>query len=236
MISVILPTYNERGNLEILVRKILKIFNQKNINGFIIIVDDNSPDGTGKIAQRLAYQFPQKIFVIHRSQKLGLGSAYIDGFKKALSLGADFIFEMDADLSHNPNDIPRFLETIKNYDLVLGSRYINGGGIKNWSLIRRLISKGGTFYARSVLGLPIYDLTSGFKCFRRKVLEKINLDQIKSNGYSFQIELTHLANQHGFKIKEIPIIFTERGNGVSKFSKKIIWEAFWIVWKLRWKS
>jgi dolichol-phosphate mannosyltransferase len=233
MVSIILPTYNERDNLEILVKKILKILNRENIRGNIIIIDDNSPDGTGKIAQKLSITCSNRVIYISRKSKQGLGSAYIVGFKKALSLGSKYIFEMDADLSHSPDDIPKFLKTIKKYDLVLGSRYINNGKIKNWNLNRKLISKGGTIYAKTILNLPINDLTSGFKCFRREVLEKIDLNNIQSDGYAFQIELTYKAAQYGFKIKEIPITFHERKRGISKFSKKILWEAMWVVWKLK---
>ncbi len=236
MISIILPTYNERDNLEILVKKILKVLNRENIKGSIIIIDDNSPDGTGKIAQKLSIAYSNKIIYISRKSKQGLGSAYIVGFKKALSLGSKYIFEMDADLSHSPDDIPKFLKTIKKYDLVLGSRYINNGKIKNWNLNRKLISKGGTIYAKTILNLPINDLTSGFKCFRRKVLEKIDLNNIQSDGYAFQIELTYKVAQYGFKIKEIPITFHERKRGISKFSKKIFIEAAIMVWKMKFNN
>jgi dolichol-phosphate mannosyltransferase len=233
MISVILPTYNEKENLEKLTVEILNVFRRNKISGNIIIVDDASPDGTGVVAKNLSKRFSGQVFFISRPKKMGLGSAYILGFKKALLLGSDFIFEMDADFSHSANDIPRFLQEAKNYDLVLGSRYIKGGKIKNWNIVRRLVSRGGTLYAKAILGLKICDLTSGFKCFRRKVLEKINLGDIKSDGYSFQIELTYKAAKLGFKIKEIPITFSERKNGISKFSKKIFWEAVFMVWKLR---
>lgn len=233
MISIILPTYNEINNLERLVNTILVIFNKNEAAGNIIIVDDNSPDGTGQIAQKLSLTHPNQVFYISRSKKQGLGSAYILGFKKALKLGAKYIFEMDADLSHCPEDIPRFLEKIKNYDLVLGSRYIKDGKIENWNFNRKLISRGGAIYAKTILDIPINDLTSGFKCFRREVLEKIDLDNIKSDGYAFQIELTYKALKEGFKIKEIPITFYERKAGISKFSKGIFLEAIFMVWKLR---
>lgn len=232
-VSVILPTYNEKENLEKLVKSILDVFKKNNIFGNIIIVDDASPDGTGEVVKNLSVLFPSQVFLISRPKKMGLGSAYILGFKKALSFGCDFIFEMDADFSHSPYDIPKFLKEAKNYDLILGSRYVDGGKIKNWGLFRKVISRGGTLYAKTILGLPIYDLTSGFKCFRRSVLSKINLDDIKSDGYSFQIELTYKAAKLGFKIKEIPITFFERKSGISKFSKKIFWEAVFLVWKLR---
>lgn len=236
MVSIILPTYNERDNLEILVKKILKVLNKESLSGNIIIIDDNSPDGTGKIAQKLSLTHPNQVFYIKRGQKQGLGSAYLVGFKKALELGAKYIFEMDADLSHSPRDIPRFLKAMKDYDLAIGSRYIPQGKIENWNINRKLISRGGTIYAKTILGLPINDLTSGFKCFRREVLEKIDLNNIQSDGYAFQIELTYKAAQRGFKIKEIPITFYERKAGISKFSKKIFFEAISVVWKLRLKK
>lgn len=232
-ICIILPTYNEKQNLAILVQKILYIFKKNKLDGKIIIVDDASPDGTGQIACDLAKSAPKKIQVIHRPKKLGLGSAYIQGFKKALDDGADFIFEMDADLSHDPKEIPNFLKEARQADLVLGSRYIKGGKIVNWNLGRRLVSRLGNLYAKSILKLPISDLTSGYKCFKRRTLELLNLKNIRSDGYSFQIELTYLANKQGFKIKEIPITFTERSNGKSKFSKKIFWEAAWRVWTMK---
>lgn len=233
MISIILPTYNERDNLRLLVEKILKVFHRENIQGSIIIIDDNSPDGTGQIAQELSFLYPNQVIFLSRDKKFGLGSAYILGFKKALSLKSKYIFEMDADLSHSPEDIPKFLETIKKYDLILGSRYIKNGKIKNWNTNRKLISRGGTIYAKTILGLPIHDLTSGFKCFRREVLETINLNDIQSDGYAFQIELTYKAAQLGFKIKEVPITFHERKAGISKFNKKIFFEAIGMVWKLK---
>jgi dolichol-phosphate mannosyltransferase len=233
MISIILPTYNERDNLEILVKKILKFFNRENIKGNIIIIDDNSPDGTGKVAKKLSTIYSSQILYISRPNKQGLGSAYILGFKKALELGSKYILEMDADLSHSPEDLPKFLKEIKKYDLVIGSRYITDGKIINWSLNRKLISRGGTLYAKTILRLPIKDLTSGFKCFKGDVLKKITLDNIQSDGYSFQIELTYKIAKLGFNIKEIPITFHERKAGISKFSKKIFWEAAWMVWKLK---
>lgn len=233
MLSIILPTYNEKYNIEKLVKAIFSVFSQNNIIGNIIIVDDNSPDGTGIIAENLATQFPEKVLYLSRPKKMGLGSAYILGFKKALELGADYIFEMDADFSHLPSDIPKFLNNVKNNDLILGSRYIKGGNIENWNIKRKLISRGGTLYAQTVLGIPINDLTSGFKCFKRTILENIDLDNIQSDGYSFQIELTYKAINSGYKIKEIPITFSERKSGTSKFSKNIFWEAVFLVWKLR---
>lgn len=233
MVSIILPTYNEVDNFKKIVREILTVFRDHNINGNIIIVDDNSPDGTGIMAQRLSENMRKTLYVINRERKMGLGSAYISGFKKALYLGADYIFEMDADFSHNPHSIPSFLQAMKDSDLAIGSRYIQGGSTKNWELYRKLISKFGTIYAKKVLNLEINDLTSGFRCYKRQVLENLNLDQIQSDGYSFQIEMAYKTKQAGFKIKEIPITFADRQKGISKFSKKIFYEAFTIVWKLR---
>jgi len=232
-VFIILPTYNEKKNLTKLIPEILAVFKDHRINGQLIVVDDNSPDGTGQLATELAQKFPEQIQVIKRPRKLGLGSAYLTGFKKALSLGAEYIMEMDADLSHSPADIPKFLQAAQANDLVLGSRYIKDGQIKNWSALRKLISKGGALYAKIILGLSINDLTSGFKCFRAAVLKKLNLDNIRSDGYSFQIELTYKTHQAGFKIKEIPITFTDRQVGQSKFSANIFWEAIVVVWKLR---
>ncbi len=236
MISIVLPTFNEVDNFKKIVREILTVFRDNNIDGNIIIVDDNSPDGTGIMAQRLSENLPKQLYVIDREAKMGLGSAYIAGFKKALFLGADYIFEMDADFSHNPHSIPSFLKAMQDSDLVIGSRYIDGGSTKNWELYRKLISRFGTLYAKTILRLEINDLTSGFRCYKRQVLEKINLDQIQSDGYSFQIEMAFKTKLAGFKIKEIPIVFADRKNGISKFSKKIFYEAFWIVWKLKLNS
>jgi len=225
---VVVPTYNERENIEELIEKTLST--SPDID--ILIVDDNSPDGTGEIAKKIAKENP-RVKVLHRPGKMGLGSAYVEGFKWALEKGYDFIMEMDADFSHNPEDIPRFIEKIKEYDLVIGSRYTDGVSVVNWPISRLLLSYFANIYARTVTGVPIMDLTGGFKCFRRKVLESINLDTIMSDGYAFQIEMNYRAYKKGFKITEIPIIFIERRAGSSKMSKKIVWEAFWLVWKLR---
>jgi dolichol-phosphate mannosyltransferase len=229
---IVIPTYNEKNNLERLVRE---IFSLKIENLSLIIVDDNSPDGTGILADKLAGEMPG-VEVIHRSRKEGLGSAYVAGFKLALARGADYIMEMDADLSHDYRYLPVFLQEIKKADLVLGSRYIMGGEIKNWGLVRRLISCLGNIYARLVLGVAIRDLTGGFKCYRRAVLKKINLNELNSQGYVFQIEITYLAFKNGFTIKEIPIIFTEREAGKSKFNLKIFMEALVGVLFLRFKN
>ena len=226
---VIIPTYNEKNNLAGLVRQ---IFSLKIENLSLIIVDDNSPDGTGILADELAQELPG-LKVIHRQAKGGLGSAYIEGFKAALAAGADYIMEMDADFSHDYQYLPIFLREIAQADLVLGSRYIKGGAIKNWGLVRRLVSSLGNIYARLILGIPILDLTGGFKCYRRAVLEKINLGSLDSQGYVFQIETTYLSFKNGFTIKEIPIVFTEREEGKSKFNFKIFFEALIRVLLLR---
>jgi dolichol-phosphate mannosyltransferase len=229
---IVIPTYNEKNNLAKLAEQ---IFSLGIGNLSLIIVDDNSPDGTGAIADSLAASRPE-IAVIHRPGKGGLGSAYVAGFKAALSFGADFIMEMDADLSHDFRYIPIFLSEMKNAGLVLGSRYIAGGGVKNWGLIRRLVSSLGNIYARLVLGVSIRDLTGGFKCYRREVLEKINLGGLDSQGYVFQIETTYAAFKKGLVIKEIPIVFTERESGRSKFNFKIFFEALFRVFLLRFKK
>ncbi len=230
-IFVVTPTYNEAANIETLVRKIFGL----NINGLnLMIVDDNSPDQTGQVAERLAKDYP--IQVVHRAQKNGLGTAYVEAFRRILEReNADYIIQMDADLSHDPAVIPRLLEAIKNCDLVLGSRYIKGGGTQNWDLFRKLISRFGNIYARVILGLPYHDLTGGFKCFRKEVLQNLNLTSLSSVGYNFQIETTYRAHQKGYKICEIPIIFTERKAGKSKFNLKIMLESFVKVLLLRFR-
>jgi len=227
---IILPTYNEKENLENVVKEIF----EQNIEDLgIVIVDDNSPDGTGQIADKLARD-DFRITVIHRSNKMGLGTAYVQGFKKVMADSeAQYIFEMDADFSHSPKYLPDFLEAIKDSDLVLGSRYIMGGGVSNWGLFRRLVSLWANFLVRFILGVKIKDLTGGYKCFRRKVLEDIDLDNVESNGYNFQIEVTYKVYKHCFRIKEIPIIFEERRLGRSKFSLNIALESFRKVLKLR---
>jgi len=232
-VAIILPTYNEKKNIAQLVPQIINIFRDHQIAGSLIIVDDNSPDGTAVEVTRLANKYPGKISLLKRSQKMGLGSAYLAGFEQALATQADYILEMDADLSHSPADIPKLLAAAHDNNLVLGSRYVSGGQISNWSLLRKIISRGGTLYAKTILGLPIHDLTSGFKCFSAKVLKKLDLSSIKSDGYSFQIELTYRTHQAGFEIKEVPITFTDRQVGQSKFSKQIFGEAILMVWRLR---
>lgn len=230
-IIIIIPTYNERLNIE---RLIPIIFNLQINNLHILVVDDNSPDGTGDVVEKIKMQY-QNLDILHREKKDGLGRAYVAGFNKALQEGADYIFEMDADFSHNPKYIPQFLDAIQDNDMALGSRYCGGGGVENWDFLRRQVSRFGNIYARMVLGVPIKDLTGGFKCYRRKVLETIDLDSLESIGYNFQIETTYKAYRAGFKIQEIPIIFTERREGESKFHFKIMLESFWKVILLRFR-
>lgn len=227
---IIIPTYNERENIE----ELLALITQTDPAAHILIVDDNSPDRTFEIVEGLIQSvYSGRLFLLKRAGKLGLGTAYIAGFKWALAREYDYIFEMDADFSHDPKYLPDFLAAIQTHDLVLGSRYVPGGGVKNWGLLRKFISRGGSLYARTILGLSLRDLTGGFKCFRREVLQAINLDEIKSNGYSFQIEMTYRAKLQGFRIAETPIIFEDRTAGKSKMSRKIFLEAVLMVWKLR---
>jgi dolichol-phosphate mannosyltransferase len=230
-IIVIIPTYNEMENLS---RLLPEVFS-KDENLEVLVVDDNSPDGTAALVEK-EMKNNSRLHLIQRNSKLGLGTAYIAGFRYALENGYDLIFEMDADFSHDPKDIPRFLEEIKNYDLVLGSRYKNGVNVINWPMSRLLLSWFANFYTRFITGMPIRDATGGYKCFRRVVLESINLGKVNSNGYAFQIEMNFKAWKKGFKVKEIPIIFVDRTKGMSKMSKKIVREAIWMVWKLRLKS
>ncbi len=225
---IIIPTYKEKENIERLVRTLFDLGQEIEV----LIVDDNSPDGTGDIADRLAAK-DGRIHVLHRPGKLGLGSAYIQGFKFALDHGYDLIFEMDADFSHDPSYIPHFLDKIREYDLVLGSRYVQGVNVINWPMSRLLLSYFANIYTRIITGLPIKDATGGFKCYRRSVLEAIDLDNVKSDGYSFQIEMTFKCWKKGFRVSEMPIIFYERQRGHSKMSKKIVREAVVMVWRLR---
>ena len=226
---ICIPTFNERDNVEPIARAALEADSQVDV----LVIDDNSPDGTGKIADRLAANEP-RAHVLHRPKKEGLGRAYLDGFRWALERGYEFIVEMDADFSHDPKYLPRFLDQAQaGVDLVLGSRYVAGGGTVNWGRVRKLVSQGGSFYARTVLGLDLRDLTGGFKCFRRRVLESIDLASVHSTGYAFQIELTYRAIKKGFKVLEIPIVFEDRRVGQSKMSWRIALEALAMVWKLR---
>ncbi|MCL4473844.1 MAG: polyprenol monophosphomannose synthase [Actinobacteria bacterium] len=230
--TVVLPTYNERENLERFVERVKEVFAAHELDGRIIVVDDNSPDGTGQIADTLAERYPN-LSVIHRQNKQGIGPAYLAGFRQALSTDTRLIFEMDCDFSHDPANIPAFLKAAEDADLVLGSRYVPGGRVENWGLVRRLISRWGGLYARMVLGVPVNDLTGGNKCFRRQVLESLDLDSVSSQGYGFQIEMTYRTIKKGFRVKEIPITFSDRQRGQSKMSKKIVFEAVLMVWKLR---
>ncbi len=224
---VIIPTYNEIENIERMINCVLS----KGEDIDILIMDDNSPDGTGKAVRTLQETEP-RLHLIERPGKMGLGSAYVTGFKYALEHGYDYIMEMDADFSHNPDDVPRLIEAAKSKDLVIGSRYCNGVNIINWPFKRLLISYFASKYVRMITGMPIKDPTGGFKCFHRRVLESIDLDAILSDGYAFQIEMNFKAWVKRFRIKEIPIVFTERINGVSKMSRNIVWEAAWMVWRL----
>lgn len=227
---VIIPTYNERENINRIIPAVLA--QDPSID--VLIVDDGSPDGTGDIADGIAEENP-RVHAIHRAGKLGLGTAYVAGFRWALARDYQFIFEMDADFSHSPDSIPGFLSAIQTADLVLGSRYQNGQvNVVNWPMSRLFLSYSANIYARRVTGLRVFDATGGFKCFRRRVLESIDLGEIRSNGYAFQIEMTFRAWKKGFRIVEIPIVFVDRTEGSSKMSKRIVREAVWMVWRLRW--
>jgi dolichol-phosphate mannosyltransferase len=228
-ILICLPTYNERENLESMVRALGGL----GLDGLeVLVIDDSSPDGTGEIADRLAGELLW-VHVQHRERKEGLGPAYLAGFGRALELDADLVFEMDCDFSHDPADVPRLVQAAEDADLVLGSRYVPGGGTRNWGLVRRFISRGGSLYAQALLQLGIRDLTGGFKCYRRSVLETIDLDAISSLGYAFQIETTYRALRAGFRVVEVPITFADREVGGSKMSKAIVLEAIWKVPVLR---
>jgi dolichol-phosphate mannosyltransferase len=225
-VYIIIPTYNEAENLESIVERVLSLHPMFNI----IVVDDNSPDGTGEIADDLSKK-DHRIHAIHRPNKAGLGTAYIKGFKEALAKGADLIFEMDADFSHDPKYLQDFMEASKRADLVIGSRYVNGVRVEGWRFRRLLLSKFANMYVSYVMVRPVWDFTAGFRCYRRKVLESMDLDNVKSDGYAFQIEMTYLTFKNGFKVLEIPIIFREREHGYSKISRKVVWEAFWLALK-----
>jgi dolichol-phosphate mannosyltransferase len=228
---VILPTYNEAENLERIVDAVLE---QLPESRRVLIVDDNSPDGTGEIADGLAGT-DDSIAVLHRDRKEGLGPAYLAGFRVALDGGAQRIIEMDADFSHDPAYLPELIAATERADLAIGSRYVPGGGITDWGPVRRFISRGGSAYARAALGLPIKDLTGGFKCFRRIVLETIDLDTIEARGYAFQVETTYRAIKAGFRVVEVPIVFKDRADGTSKMSKAIVAEAMWRVPAMRFR-
>ena len=226
---VCLPTYNERGNLEPMLRALGEVLAP---GDRVLVIDDSSPDGTGELADRLAAELGF-VDVLHRPRKEGLGPAYLAGFRHALEAGAELIVEIDCDFSHDPADVPRLLAAAAEADLVLGSRYVPGGGVENWGAVRRAVSAGGSLYARLVLGVPVRDLTGGFKCFRRAVLQAIPLEQVRSKGYAFQIELTYRALRQGFRVREIPIRFVDRAVGGSKMSRAIVFEAIWKVPALR---
>jgi dolichol-phosphate mannosyltransferase len=227
---VVVPTYNERSNIARLIETVL----QQDERLDVLVVDDASPDGTGAVADEIASR-NSRVCVLHRAGKMGLGTAYIAGFRWALERPYQFVFEMDADFSHDPAHLPRFLEAIEHADVVLGSRYQHGKvTVVNWPISRLILSYSANIYARAATGLPLYDSTGGFKCFRRKVLETIDLSAVKSNGYAFQIEMSFRAWRKGFRIVEIPIVFTDRTEGESKMSRRIIREAIWMVWRLRW--
>jgi len=225
---LIIPTYNEIANIKNIITASLS----QSPDLYILVIDDNSPDGTAKAVKEMMENEPH-INLIERPKKMGLGSAYVQGFKYALNNDYDYVLEMDADFSHNPADLPRLLEAAKKYDVVIGSRYCQGVNIINWPFRRLLISYFASKYVRIITGMPIKDPTSGFKCFRRRVLEAIDLDSILSDGYAFQIEMNFRAWVKGFTIYEIPIVFTERRDGVSKMSRQIVWEAAWMVWRLQ---
>ena len=233
---LILPTYNEAENVDAIVAASGDVLARAAPSGFrILIVDDGSPDGTGELADRLATRHSW-VQVLHRAEKNGIGPAYLAGFRHALDRGAAYLLEMDSDFSHDPADLARLLEAVYGgADLALGSRYVPGGGVSDWGLLRRLVSEGGSTYARLVLGLSVRDLTGGFKCFRREVLEAIHFDRVRSRGYAFQVELTYRAVQAGFRVVEVPIVFRDRRHGTSKMSWRIAAEAMWLVPRLRFR-
>lgn len=229
---VVLPTYDEAENVVAMLSALTGLFDETGIDGHVLVVDDGSPDGTALLAERFARDDP-RVRVLNRARKEGIGPAYRAGFREALDAGADLIVEMDCDFSHDPRALPSLLAASDSADLVLGSRYTPGGGVARWGLLRRLISRGGCVYARRVLGVEVQDLTGGFKCFRREVLEAIPLDEVAAAGYGFQIEMTYRALLLGFRVREVPIIFTERRLGTSKMSRRIVWEAATLVPRLR---
>ena len=231
---IIIPTYNEIENVEKMLRKVMSLEDGFNV----LIIDDGSPDGTAAVVKKLMTEFPERIFIIERAGKLGLGTAYITGFKWSLEHGYDYIFEMDCDFSHNPDDLPRLYRACSEdgADLAIGSRYCNGISVINWPIGRVIMSYFASVYVRKMLGMKVYDCTAGFKCYRRKVLDTIDFDRIKMHGYGFQIEMKYNAYKLGFKVKEVPIIFVDRTEGVSKMSGSIFGEAFWGVMGLRFRK
>ncbi|MBU3714476.1 MAG: polyprenol monophosphomannose synthase [Ferruginibacter sp.] len=230
---VIIPTYNEKENIEAIIGAVMSL--QSNFH--VLVIDDGSPDGTAEIVKSLIHQYPERLFLEERKGKLGLGTAYIHGFKWSLKRAYEYIFEMDADFSHNPNDLERLYDACKNgADLSVGSRYVKGGKLENWPADRILLSKGASLYTRIITGIPVKDTTAGFVCYRRKVLQTINLDKIHFVGYAFQIEMKYISWKLGFKIQEVPITFIDRKLGASKMNKGIIKEGVWGVLKMRWRS
>lgn len=232
MLFVCLPTYNERENLEPMVDALGRVFASIDGPAAVLVIDDGSPDGTGEIAERLAAE-RSWVEVLHRARKEGLGPAYLAGFAHALERGAELIVEIDCDFSHEPADIVRLVDATRDADLVLGSRYVDGGGTRHWSLLRRAVSRGGCLYAQALLGVGIRDLTGGFKCFRRTALEAIPLERVRSRGYAFQVEVTYRVLRAGLRVIEVPIVFSDRSAGGSKMSHAIVGEAIWKVPALR---
>jgi dolichol-phosphate mannosyltransferase len=229
---IIMPTYNEAANLPAIVTELFALPLDNRLE--ILVVDDNSPDGTGRVADELAARYPGRLHVVHRERKMGLGTAYVTGFRYALAHGADYVVEMDADFSHSPVYLPVLLEKVRDYDVVVGSRYVDGGGVdRRWGPWRRFLSWGGNLYARLVTGLAVHDTTAGFKCFRRQALQGLDLDKIRSDGYAFQIEVAYACQKKGYRLCEVPIFFEERTTGRSKMSGRIVLEAIWRVWDIR---
>lgn len=228
---IIIPTYNELSNIKKLIPELIEYYPEMDI----LVVDDNSPDGTGDFVKQFGER-DKRVHVLQRPGKMGLGTAYVDGFRYMISNGYDIAFQMDADFSHDPKDLKKMLSVLDKHDLVIGSRYISGVNVINWPMQRLLLSYYANKYTRFITGMPVHDCTGGFKCFKRKVLESIDLSKIKSNGYAFQIEMNFKAYKKGWKICEIPIIFVDRIQGTSKMSKNIVWEAIFMVWKLRLRS
>ncbi|MCC6442734.1 MAG: polyprenol monophosphomannose synthase [Armatimonadetes bacterium] len=227
-VIVVVPTYNERENLTVLCQEVLKL----DMSIDMLVVDDNSPDGTGRIADQLASEHPQ-IHVMHRKGKEGLGRAYVAGFRWALDEGYALVAQMDADLSHDPRYLPELIRAAEKGDVAIGSRYTRGGRVRNWPLKRLVLSYGGNLYVRAIAGIPLRDCTAGYRCYRREVLEAIGLESVLSNGYSFQIEMAYRSHRLGFGLVEVPIIFTERRAGQSKLSQGIFWESLWLPWRLK---
>ncbi len=225
---VVMPTYNEAANLERIAPALLS-----RTDYALLVVDDNSPDGTGDLAELLGRRFDGRVSVLHRTGKLGLGTAYVAGFRAALRAEPDFIVQMDADFSHDPADVPRLIAACDRADVAIGSRYVPGGGAENWPFSRWLISRGGSLYTQLILGLPVRDPTSGFKCFRRQALAAIDLGQIQASGFGFQVEMNWQCHRHGLRMREVPIRFVDRQVGQSKMSRQIFFEALWLVWRLR---